>query len=52
MRQVTHSIDVLPQLTFAASCNPYKPQMVSDTKRVEIAEMLKCFAEDKGNQNN
>jgi len=60
-RLVTHSIiiashtfyhyclDVLP---FTASCNSYKPLMVSSSECVGIEVTLKYFAEDKGNKNN
>ena len=42
--------DFLPQ--FTTSCNPYKPWTVSDTQCAGMEEALKCFAKDKGNQNN
>ena len=44
--------DVLPQLTFATSCNPYKLQKVSRTECVEMEVALKDFAEDKRSKSN
>jgi len=50
--QLAHRHNVLPQLNFAASCNLYKPLMVSGTERVGMEVTLKCSGEDKGNKNN
>ena len=44
--------DVLPRLSFTASCNSYKSLMASHTVCVGMEVALKCFAEDKGNKNN
>ena len=59
-QQVTHSIlswlvammFCLGLLSSTASCNSYKPLMVSGTECVGIEVMLKYFAEDKANKNN
>jgi len=43
---------VLLQLTFAASCNPYKLRTVSGSEYVAMEKTPKCFTENKENWNN